>query len=376
MYGSKTKSTPLCFQIFVFTVLGMALTKNLWAESSTPWIFIDSEKRSETQSLSGVGTQYLTLQIKHTRINHRVNWWNQFIGKNKKAVVSFELNVNSPNGSLKDRRTSPPIEILERNKPIDLGWKKVMVNMLPTTFKSIEMNVNVGVTAEDGMENLLIASSEISSKIPGLTMSQAALGGISAAKMVADFIFDKKLVVNQITSSQEIISSVDSGIKEGFYTVLSADTADLYSKYTEKKELLSWDGSILNFNGKPIEDVSYYIVEIEYTDEIFKDKFNGPLSIRKPWRDLYALAIQEVEKLEKETWDDGRNEIKRQVQNAHAILDADFDLIHSEKEGIHNTIREEIISQMKMRHAEVNKENPDPFFLGSEEKKSYFDIGP
>jgi len=360
--------------VILFTIILGGCITNVSAESGTPWILLKStETFNEGSSNVGKGTHYVTIKLVHSRINHKVSWWSHFVGNNKHAIISYELDAMSKNGSFQDRRTSTPIEIRKRNEPIDLPWGTYIVTNLPTTFNRLKLQVNVGVSAEDGVDKLLDASAVISGKVPGLTMSQTVLGSVTAAKMIADFLFDKRLVTPQINSSGEIVSSGATVLKEGFYGVLSADTAGGYSQYLDNPELLFWTGQVLQYNGNPINDVSYYIIKINYSREIFDDKFNGPLSEKKPWRDLYSLARQSTEKLELDNWAKGRDQIKGQVQNANAILDKDLDLINSEKDAIHKTIKEKIIEDMQHRRKRLES---DDDYLGEDDPQFLYDIGP
>jgi hypothetical protein len=351
-------------QILVFFILYfVVLIGTTNAASTSNWIHIKSSIDDTFKNMSiENGSKYITIKFVNSRIYHKSNWWSDLIGKDRVAVISLDLIVNHPYGTLQDRRTSPQIKIERRTEPVDLGWSQYIVKNMPTTFTSLNLNVSLGSTAKDGLEDIISFASEISKTTPTIGLSQARMEIVSASKQIADLLFGKELIKNYLNSTDELISTGTITRTPGFYVIFGGDNANQYAKYINNKDQLFWDNNSLKFNSKEIIDVNYFIISIESIDKIYPKKDLNLLSdVKRPWVSLYIKANELIAAMKMDELDSTGVKVRELIANANILLDADLEYIFVEKMEIYETIRKDLLKYYYQRKAELEAANPPPF---------------
>lgn len=208
------------------------------------------------------------------------------------------------------------------------------------------------------MAELLDALAEISAGTPSLQVSQSTLGIVSGAKLLGDFLFNKNLLKAHAQSVIDFPAAGNS-LPAGLYVSLAADSAADYSSITNNsaeviKQKLRWNGAGLQWDGKEIGKLTYYIVRVHYTQRVFADPLAFmSLAPSKPAAALYQIANGKVSLIVPGTdLEKLRVEVINHLINANTLLDSDPDYIQKEKDEIKAKVLEKI-------NAQLTKKRPD-----------------
>lgn len=257
--------------------------------------------------------------------------------------MDVSLSGRVRNVAFVDSRASKPIELRKNKSQADPGWSSVIVERFPTTYSNLQLTVRLSKSSEDGLDSLLGTLASISAGAPGLQLSQTALGAVTATKQITDYLFQKQLLVERLTSTLQF-PDTGSSLPAGVYVVLAADTAKEYEAYladsTETNSGLSWNGGQLLWNGQPISKISYFVVRIDYMDRVYSNPLNSlSFSAAKSWASLYQRARQKILSLSRtEEIQRVTDEIRANLINAKTILDEDPDYTQNERDNIHESL--------------------------------------
>jgi hypothetical protein len=334
--------------VYITAMLVLAGGETAFSQSTTPWILIGAPGENSIQRNSS----YVSVTYLHSRINPKANWWTRLIATQKTAVVIAETSADygTGNGTYADKRSSPPRELKHFDKPIDIAWKQPLAVNLPATFRSLRTTVTIGTVAKDGAAELLKTANELSSKIPNPTPAQNIIGVVSSVKTLIDFLVGNQLTKNQVACDSELLTVASTSFPSGNYVVFAGDTADQYAKYTTEKKKLAWDGSVLSFDGTPIEDVSYFVINVDYVPQIFKEKTKDVLSNNhSAWAALYTTGFELIDKIDTKNVEDVKKEMQATFQSAHKVLNLDSDYIMTEKDEIHRSLVQIASANIKKR---------------------------
>jgi len=274
---------------------------------------------------------------------------------NRQAVLDFAVTGQVRNNPFSDTRTSQPIQLKDARTQADFGFRQIAVERFPTTYSNLQFSVRISKTAKDGLNDLLVTIADISKTSPTLTVSQQALGVVSAAKAIADYLFNKQLLEQKLKSTLQFPSS-GASLKAGTYAVLAGDNVDEYRPYLSTPaggKGLEWTGAELKWSGKSIDQISYFVVRVSYEPQIFSDPMNA-LSFSKPWVSLYQLARQKARR--PTTYDEATKvapEIRSHLADAQTLLDSDLDLVQKERDLIHSTIYTDVSKAINDRLEQI-----------------------
>lgn len=341
----------------LFAIAAIFAPMAVHAQSTSNWVHI-SDNATLGLITPDLGNSYLTVQFITARIYQKSGWWTNLIESNRKAVLDVTLNGKVKNVDFSETRTSPPIELVINDRQMDIGWSSIAVQRFPTTYSNLQLRVRISKTSQDGLDALLGTLTELSNKTPGMQVSQAAIGGTSAVKLLADILFQKKLLVEKLTSTIQFPDSGDS-LKAGTYVSFAADSSDEYEKYlgsaSSGSQGLTWSGSQLLWEGKTIPKLSYFVVKVSYDEKVF-DKPLSALSFQKPWALLYKVARRKVGDIySKEDETRIAGEMRAHLSNARTLLDDDLDYTQAERDNIHTTLLTDTQSLLDNRHLQLAK---------------------
>jgi hypothetical protein len=171
-----------------------------------------------------------------------------------------------------------------------------------------------------------------SAQPPVLSISSQSIGLANFGKSLADFLFNKNLLVKYIDTQNPL--PANGLLASGVYACLAADTQEDYQSYLDSK--LKWNGAVLSYDGQPVSKISYFIIEVAYKHRIFADPLNSlSFSATRSWASLYQLAQREIPLINdaasaKKSLDD----IQSHLNDARTLLDADPDFTSGEKDAI------------------------------------------
>ena len=324
-------------------------------QSTSNWIKVKSTTDSNFNYPITKNGSYVSIKIVGERIYHNSNWWTNLISKNRQAFVTIGVKADYTNNkSLEDNRSSKMIKIEQKQQPIDLGWSQYIVREIPSTFNSVKLNLTLSSTSEDGADKVISIASDISSKIPALSVAQSYLGVISGAKLLLDEVFSKNLAKTYLNSNNEIISAAQNNISPGFYVIFGENTSTAYQTYVDNSFDLQWDGVQLKYKNAPITNLNYFIIVIEAKARLFPTKNIDILSdIETPWAKFYIQANQKITSMQLADLDQTKTKVRELLESAKMVLDNDVNYIFSEKDEIHDAIRKYLYERYDTRKKEL-----------------------
>jgi hypothetical protein len=324
---------------YLSVVLFCTVNIHLFAQSTSNWIKVQSSSEKNTiERNSG----YLSLSVVNSKIFHKSNWWSELVGKNKKAFYTINVSSSYPNGTnISNRWSSDQVAIQKEQKPVEIGWSQMLAKELPSTFTSLKVNITLGYNSQDGVEKVIGIVSDLSKTVPPLAPIQSYMGAVSGTKAILDELFSKNLAGSYLNSNNELIPSAQNSIEAGFYVVFGEKTTLAYQKYKDGSTKLYWNGHDLLFEDKPIDDVNYVVIRVELVKNLFPKKdINLLTNTEIPWVKFYIKSNQTIDNWTKlEEGEKVMASVREDFAAAKALLDNDPLYIFSEKEDIHNTLK-------------------------------------
>ena len=338
---------------FVGCLAILCLGASVYAQSTSPWKKIGSTTIGDDNSPSA-GAAYMTVYVRAAAVYQNSNWWTNVVEKNRQAVLTASIEGTVSGAHFADIKVGSPIALAKNDSLVDLGWSGDVVDNLPTTFSGMTFKLRINKTSKDSLNDLISMVSELSTSTPPVvSITQQQMGFISFSKTIADYLFNKNLLVTRLSTESPLPAS---GLLEpGVYVCFAGDSNADYGKYLgSSRPGLQWDGAQLTYNQLSVQKVSYFIVEVGYRKRFYASPLDA-LSGIKPWVSLYLLAGAEVPNINsaaeaKKTHDD----IQSLLSAARALLDKDSDLLNAEKDEIDKAVYEKIETEYSTRLDRLN----------------------
>ncbi len=183
---------------------------------------------------------------------------------------------------------------------------------------------------------------------PVLPVSQEVLGIANLGKSLADFLFQKNLLVQMVSSTNPLPEG--NLLTPGIYVCLAGQSTADYQQYTQGNQL-SWSGAALMHNNAPVTGITYFVIEVGYNKRFYANPIDS-LSFggEKPWAALYLLAQAEIPKIN--TAADATKtiaDVQSHLADAQSLLNADPDYIEAEKEDIEQAVYTKINTAYQQR---------------------------
>jgi hypothetical protein len=322
----------------------------LFGQSTSPWQKIGNASFGDTDTPSP-GAAYMTVYVRAATVYQKSNWWTNFVEKNRQAVLTINLNGTVAGTNVAQTKVGDPIELRRNDSMVDLGYSGIVVDHLPTTFSGMTLTIQINKTAKDGLNDIISMVSDLSkTQPPTLSVSQQAMGITNLSKTLADFLFNKNLLVKKVSTQSPIPSNGMLG--SGIYACFAGDSNVDYAQYLSAgRGDLSWSGTQLIYKNKPVTTVSYFIVEIGYQKRFFAQPTDAlSFGVVKPWAALYLLAQSEVPTVNSQSdVQKIHDQIQSHLSNARALLNADSDFIADERSAIASAVHDVIQRDFRAR---------------------------
>jgi hypothetical protein len=348
----------------VFLLLG--ISTSLFAQSTSSWQRIGNT--TGTDSTPSLGASYVTVVFRQASVYQNANWWTQLQERNRKATLDVGVLANFGNLRLSDAKMSHPITIKKDGSDVSFGYTGVVVGKLPTTYSNLKISVGVSKEAQDGVEQMLSTVAALSAANPAIGVSQAAMGIVTASKQIIDVLFNKQLVERKLGSELDMTPG-NAVLPPGVYVALAGDrNSDWQGYFTTPSggKGLTWENGVLTFNSKPVQKVSYFVIELSYDKRVFKSPTDA-LSLNpaaKPWVGLYSVARQKIGSIiDKNTAKQVVSEVRSALSDARALLETDLDYVSAERDAIHNAIFAQVDTLLKVRQRLVAAATGDSILL-------------
>lgn len=325
-------------------------------QNTSNWIRVTSDQEALfADKQIKLNHSYISVRVEKAHICPTANWWTRAVARNSKAFITAEINASYPSSpAFTDKRSSEGVALPRNKSATDIGWQRSLVQMLPTSFTSLNIRLALNTTSQDGVDNIITVASDVSNKVPLLTVAQTALGVVSGAKSLLDQMFNRNLAKSQLTSDFDMVANSALTNKPGYYVIFGGDAGASYSKYTSAAGTLKWDGITLTSAGVPIDDTSYFVVLLEAKSMFFDTKdFDVVANVKEPWAKLYLESKNEVGTVvDLKTYDEKLGLIRNNLTNAEGFLDANDSYLPMERDEVHNAIK---LAIEELLRARVNK---------------------
>jgi len=258
-------STRLCILVLAFTFV---LTTFVMAQSTSPWQKAGEATFGDTPNPTP-GNAYMTVFVRAATVYQNSNWWTNFVERNRQSVLTVNLNGTIAGNPVSLTKTGTPVTLPRNNSMVDLGYSGIVVDHLPTTFSSMNFNLQINKTAQDGLQGLMNQVAHLSAaQPPVLSVSQQAIGIANLTKSIADFLFHANLLVQKMATQSPI--PANGLLAPGIYVCFAGDSRADYERYlTPATPGLKWSGSQLTYNNDPVGNITYFVVEVGYQKHFF-----------------------------------------------------------------------------------------------------------
>jgi hypothetical protein len=346
------------------------------AASTSSWIKLGGDSNVEATQ-GKLGASYVSINFVAASVYQNSDWWTNIVETNRSALATASVaGLFSGGKTLSDRRVSPPMEMKKNKSNLDFGWSQSLVHDLPVDFQSLSIDVGIAKTSEDGLSSLISAANDLSKTVPTLSVPTATTATVSAVKLLADFIFDKKLVEEKLHSSQPLTAPAGGALEPGFYAVLGGTTKEEYLKYLGKSASgpgLVWNGYVLKYDNEPVLGVTFFIVQVAYKDNLY-DPVTLPdaaLTSDRNWAKLYRNAITQVNQLaDLSKFNESLRNIAQIKADAEQLLNDDPAFVQTERVLIQQKVAERINKIKDARWdylKKIKKDGPGPVSVEPEE---------
>jgi len=328
------------------------------AQSTSPWVLVSDKTQIPVDPAAptspNLGATYLNAEFLIAQVYQKSNWCTGIVEKNRQAVLDVTVTGKIGSIAISDTRAILPIQLRTRPAVATFGWRGMVVERMPTTYQVLQLKMRVSKTADDGLQGLLNTLTDITKETPAITVSQSAQGIVSGVKAVADYLFNKNLLQQRLSSDLQFPSAGNS-LPAGYYVTLASDDINGYSLYLDpganSGKDLEWTGSQLMYKSKPITDVSYFVVHVTYQNLIFDKPLNSlAFAGIKPWASLFQVGRRKAEALANlADRDKLADEIRGVLSDGRTLIDAEPDLIQQERDDIFEAVRADAQAKLNAR---------------------------
>lgn len=312
------------------------------------------------------GAEYMTVFFRKAAVYQNSNWYTRMIERNtRQSVLSIAIDGTlAGTAHISDIKLGDAVELRRNDAIVDLGYSGVLLDHIPTTFSGVSVTVSLNKTANDRVKELIGVFSELSkTQPPTLSVSQQTLGVVTASKSFADYLFGKNLLVKKLSTRSALPST--GLLPAGVYAVLAGDSENDYSRYlisSEEQSGLEWKDGQLLYDKKPLQRLSYFVIEIGYDKRFFKAPLDFLSYSRvKPAAALFEVARAKVPGITSPSVVSKiKDEIRSNLADARHLLSQDPDYIEEEKKDIEKAVHDEIETDLSARLGELNIDPKQP----------------
>ena len=107
-----------------------------------------------------LNNSYISVRVEKAHISPTANWWTKAVARNSKAFITAEINATYPSSpAFTDKRSSGGADLPRKKSPTDIAWQRSLVQMLPTSFTSVNIKLALNTTSKDGVEDVIAVAS-------------------------------------------------------------------------------------------------------------------------------------------------------------------------------------------------------------------------
>jgi hypothetical protein len=231
---------------------------------------------------------YVSIEISAARIFAHTPTWKAIWNTNSLAYATVRLTGHAGSISVAETRTSMAVRVKKGDTVKDLGFSGPLLDAVPWSFQNLNLHLEMDSSEDSTIANVIGGLSEVSSKLPALTLSSAVTAGESIATIFDKLLFAQGRSDARLHGDFGFVTKGSDSRREGYYVIFGADSAASYNKYllsarTPAGPQLEWNGRQLLFGTTPVEDVSFFVIKIHQQARLWDDSDLAEVGNNKPW---------------------------------------------------------------------------------------------
>ena len=307
-----------------------------------------SRSVSQAQSYVSIGIQKMT-------VNKKDSWLKRLLSEDHHVFATAQLKGQYQNQPLAVSRVGKPFLLKGKKSSVDLGATWGLLEKVPWVLTKASLDLKIGYASTSRIKTFTDAFSSITSGIPDYTVSTSVTTGLAITNSVDRILFGSERAQNLLDSQRDLPLTAGT-LCEGFYAVFASSKNDQYEKYYDLNT--TWTGNDLEYNGDPINDVSYVVLSVTISDRYYANPEDAVNDRRRAWSDKYNQVLSDLYKLAwvstLEELKGLSNSIKTNLMDGLTLITADYDLVHQERGDIHSYVQDLALDQLAAAGTRIN----------------------
>ena len=302
------------------------------------------------------GQNYVSIGVNKLTVNKNDPFLVTIFNKDRYAFGVANLKADYQSLPISVSRVGKPVRIMGEDSSIDMGVEWVMLDRIPWVLKNASFQIKLGYSADSSTDSMIEAFSGITSAIPDYTISTSLATGFAVASTIDKLLFGSDRATDLLNAQKDIPLLGDS-LCEGYYALFSAENKNTYKKYSE--DGLVWTGKDLEYNDKPINDVSYAVISVRVSDRYYDSVRSSVNDHTRSWASKYKSVqtsfFDFIWVTKKEKLDNLTEKVRTDLLEARTLLNSDPNLIQQEIEEIHQYVIDRYIEHLEIAKLRINK---------------------
>jgi len=283
--------------------------------------------RSSTSKIIRPGESYFRVKIYGAQAAFRGSLWERV----QQLIIISQVGLNHPQLGTEPMCTLQRSRKVERERAEQLGLSPNLINLVPATMTHISISIEFVLDKQNRLSTLsgLINEDAFVAAIslaPGMATVARVISGLSQ-KILNTFLDpEERQAVLQFTGDFDLATG---GFQEGYYVILG--TRNEHNPLPDPKTKLAIRNGGLLADGKPVTQLSYIIMEVQYLEARTRSLSDGAL-----WDTKLRQAETAAQRIASDPFTDTAmreqswKECVNLIKEAQLLLIADPNYLHRE----------------------------------------------
>jgi hypothetical protein len=311
-----------------------------------------------SQKKAAFAQSYVSIGINKLTVNKDDSLLKRIFDSDRHAFGASNLKATYQGQPLSISRVGPPIILSGGDSSVDMGVEWGMLDRIPWVLKNANIEIKLGYAANSTTKAIIDAFSGITSTIPDYTISTSLATGFAITTAIDNLLFGSGRAIDLLHAERDL-PLLAGQLCEGHYAIFSAENNLIYEKYYHGKVV--WTGKDLEFNDKPIDDVSYAVVGVKVSDRYYSNVKNSLNDNSRAWsgkyREVQTSLFDLIWVSNTNELDAKRKSIRSNLLAARTLLTADINLIQEEKQEIHLYVLSDFKNRLDIAENRINSKN-------------------
>ena len=311
---------------------------------------------------------YASIDIVEARVFANTSLWSAIWNTNALAFATARLSGQAAGPiAIAVTRTGGPVRVQRGDTIKDMGISAKLLDAVPWTFQNLNLHLEMDSSADSTIAGVIGGLSQVSSKLPGFTLSSSVTAGLSIANIFDTLLFAPGRSDARLRGDFDLTAAGDDTLREGYYVVFGADSATNYNKYLGASASggtkLEWNNQRLLFGTTPVDDVSYFVIKVHRQDTLWGDDSRlAMVGDGKPWSQDLVSVLSDIVTLasasgsDDQAFQQAKQAIVKGMNTGKTLLLADPDVLASEKLAILTNLQKTYLAETRMTLAALQRQ--------------------